>query len=114
MTASLSFICDAHIPPSLAAWLRQRGHDAIALLELDLEQLSDREICEMARERDAIVVTKDSDFLLSATSARRPAFIMDPHRQLSKARSGQGFREAFRKNRHTIHDRRPTRRIALT
>jgi predicted nuclease of predicted toxin-antitoxin system len=63
MTASLSFICDAHIPPSLAAWLRQRGHDAIALLELDLEQLSDREICEMARERDAIVVTKDSDFL---------------------------------------------------
>lgn len=32
---AVRFIVDAQLPPALAKWLRDRGHDAIAVREVD-------------------------------------------------------------------------------
>lgn len=57
------FLIDAQLPPALASRLRQSGHRAEHVFELGLEGAPDREIARAALEREAIVVTKDSDFV---------------------------------------------------
>jgi len=55
---------DAQLPPSLAEFLRQSfGADARHVLELGLVSASDRTIFREARAANAIVVTKDRDFV---------------------------------------------------
>jgi predicted nuclease of predicted toxin-antitoxin system len=55
---------DAQLSPALAAWLAEVfGLCAQAVRELGLRDATDREIFFAAREADAIVMSKDSDFL---------------------------------------------------
>ena len=55
---------DAQLPPQLAAWLRNvRRVDAKALRELGLRDAGDREIFDAARAHDAILLSKDADFV---------------------------------------------------
>lgn len=56
------FVCDVHIPPSLAGQLRARGFDATHVIELGLGTVDDRTIWDYASKHDAIVVSKDGDF----------------------------------------------------
>jgi predicted nuclease of predicted toxin-antitoxin system len=57
----MRFLVDAQLPPALAAWIRQRGHEAQAVRELGLRDAEDEEIWTHAIELDAIIVTKDAD-----------------------------------------------------
>lgn len=60
----MTFWVDAQLPPMLAAWLSQtHGVTAMSLKELGLRDASDAEIFQAARQADAIVVSKDSDFV---------------------------------------------------
>jgi len=56
---------DAQLPPALARWLRELGESQAAhVLDLGLLAAEDEEIFARAREAGAVVVTKDSDFVL--------------------------------------------------
>jgi predicted nuclease of predicted toxin-antitoxin system len=55
---------DAQLPPALATWLRRAFPvEATHLLELGLVNAKDERIFQAARSANAIVVTKDSDFV---------------------------------------------------
>ena len=55
---------DAQLSPSLAPWITQQfGIDAASARYLGLVDASDKEIYEAARQADAIVLTKDVDFV---------------------------------------------------
>jgi predicted nuclease of predicted toxin-antitoxin system len=55
---------DAQLSPSMAEWIRECfGVEAHAVRELALRDATDQQIFAAARERGAIVMTKDSDFI---------------------------------------------------
>jgi predicted nuclease of predicted toxin-antitoxin system len=55
---------DAQLSPAIAAWITvQYSVSAVALRDLGLRDSTDREIFFAARASDAVVVTKDSDFV---------------------------------------------------
>jgi predicted nuclease of predicted toxin-antitoxin system len=55
---------DAHLSPSLAFWFRRTcAVSCSAVRELGLREATDRDIYMAAREAQAIIVTKDADFL---------------------------------------------------
>jgi len=55
---------DAQLPPGLATWLRDDfGLEAFALRDLELRDAQDQEIFEAARLANAVIMTKDSDFI---------------------------------------------------
>lgn len=55
---------DAQLSPQLASWLTQEfSLEAKALRELGLRDATDLEIFMAARQANAVVMTKDSDFL---------------------------------------------------
>ena len=56
---------DAQLSPDLAPWLKKSfGLDAKAVREVGLREADDREIYESARAENAVVMTKDSDFVV--------------------------------------------------
>jgi predicted nuclease of predicted toxin-antitoxin system len=55
---------DAQISPVMAVWLRMRFDvDALPVRDLGLRDAEDPEIYAAAREANAVVMTKDSDFV---------------------------------------------------
>ena len=55
---------DAQLPPTLANSLSTTfGLEAFALRDLDLRDAYDIEIFEAARSQNAVIMTKDSDFI---------------------------------------------------
>jgi predicted nuclease of predicted toxin-antitoxin system len=55
---------DAQLPPTLANWLNTNFEvEAISLKELGLRDAKDTEIFEVARQSNAVIMTKDSDFI---------------------------------------------------
>ncbi|MCF2491669.1 DUF5615 family PIN-like protein [Dyadobacter sp. CY347] len=57
-------ILDAHIPPSLASWISSNYDiECYSAKFLNLCGAEDKEIFMLARARNAIVITKDDDFV---------------------------------------------------
>jgi predicted nuclease of predicted toxin-antitoxin system len=55
---------DAQLPPSIAAWITENfAIEAFALRELGLRDSEDEEIFDAAKIANAVVMTKDSDFI---------------------------------------------------
>lgn len=55
---------DAHLSPAIAVWITNTlGVEAAALRDLGLREAEDPEIFAAARAAEAIVMTKDSDFV---------------------------------------------------
>lgn len=55
---------DAQLPPTLASWLTNHFDlKAAALRDLSLRDAQDIEIFEAARAENAVIMTKDSDFI---------------------------------------------------
>jgi predicted nuclease of predicted toxin-antitoxin system len=55
---------DAQLPPTLANWLTSTfGLESAALRDLALRDAQDVEIFEAARAENAVIMTKDSDFI---------------------------------------------------
>jgi predicted nuclease of predicted toxin-antitoxin system len=56
---------DAQMSPAIAAWISGNfAVNAIAIRDLGLRDATDKEIFEAARREAAVVMTKDSDFIL--------------------------------------------------
>ena len=56
---------DAQLSPALARWITDHfdGLEAVAVRELGLRDAEDAEIFQAARQANAVVVSKDSDFV---------------------------------------------------
>ena len=72
----MRFIVDAQLPPALANFLISAGHQADHVVDLGLASASDSTIWQQARERNAVIITKDEDFLsLRALRSDGPAIV---------------------------------------
>jgi predicted nuclease of predicted toxin-antitoxin system len=58
----MKFLVDAQLPPALALWLREAGHEAQHAEDVGLREADDRIIWTHALQTGAIIVTKDEDF----------------------------------------------------
>jgi len=68
----VKFLVDAQLPPALARWLSEAGHQAEAVREIGLRDAEDDAIWQHALTTSTVIVTKDEDFatrLQQATSA---------------------------------------------
>lgn len=66
----MKFLVDAQLPPALARWLREAGHQAAHVEDDGLREAEDDRIWSHAKLTGAVIVTKDEDF--AARSAREP------------------------------------------
>lgn len=56
---------DAQMSPAIAAWVSSNfAVSAVAIRDLGLQDTEDQEIFQAARRENAVVMTKDSDFVL--------------------------------------------------
>ena len=62
----MKFLVDAQLPPDVARWLRDAGHDAQAVRAVGLRDADDSEIWQHALATGAAVITKDEDFPIRA------------------------------------------------
>jgi predicted nuclease of predicted toxin-antitoxin system len=60
----MKFLIDAQLPPALCRWLETRGHEAEHVFGLGLISASDAMIADRAEAADAVLVSKDEDFLI--------------------------------------------------
>jgi predicted nuclease of predicted toxin-antitoxin system len=58
----VKFLVDAQLPPAVARWLRDAGHDAQAVREAGLREAEDDAIWKHALAAGAAIITKDEDF----------------------------------------------------
>jgi len=58
----MRFVVDAQLPPALASWIVQQGHEAKPVRELGLRNSDDSAIWKFATDGAWVVVTKDEDF----------------------------------------------------
>jgi predicted nuclease of predicted toxin-antitoxin system len=57
------FLIDAQLPPALAEALRQSGHEAFHLEDVELRHAKDSAVWDYARQNRLILITKDEDFV---------------------------------------------------
>jgi predicted nuclease of predicted toxin-antitoxin system len=74
----VKFLVDMPLPPSLAGWLRSRGHTAVHASEIGLDRATDTEILTRANQEGRTVITADLDYprLLALTGAEGPGLIL--------------------------------------
>jgi len=53
----MKFLVDHQLPPALAGFFREHGHESQHLLEIGMASSSDAEVYEYAAAHDCIVVT---------------------------------------------------------
>jgi predicted nuclease of predicted toxin-antitoxin system len=64
------FIVDAQLPPALARWLVEAGHEAWHVEEIGLRDAEDQPIWRHALENKAILLSKDEDFALRSRQSQ--------------------------------------------
>ena len=74
----MKFLVDMPLPPGLARWLTQWGHDAVHCLDIGFGRASDLEIMARAADEGRVIITADLDFprLLALSRASEPALIV--------------------------------------
>jgi predicted nuclease of predicted toxin-antitoxin system len=73
----VKFLVDAQLPFSLAKLLNEQGFDTIHTYNLpDRNKTTDQNICNLAKEQQRIIISKDKDFLDSHLIKRIPEKII--------------------------------------
>ena len=73
----MNFLVDAQLPRLLAVRLNELGQSAQHTLDLSAgNRTSDRTIAELADLDEAVVISKDADFLNSHLLCRKPAKLL--------------------------------------
>ena len=74
----MKFLIDMPLSPALAAWLVDRGHDAVHASDLKLHRATDSEIMVRAKHEARTVVTADLDYprLLALAGSSEPSLIL--------------------------------------
>ena len=58
----MRYLIDAQLPPGLAQWLSARGHSCDHVNEIGLGAATDERIKACARDKSAVIWSKDADF----------------------------------------------------
>jgi predicted nuclease of predicted toxin-antitoxin system len=70
------FLVDAQLPPALARWLVEQGHEASHLVDHGLLESPDSLIWAEAERLGAVIVSKDEDFVhLCTLSPQGPSLV---------------------------------------
>ena len=72
----MKFLIDAQLPPALARWIVERGHEASHVFDLGLHEADDPVIWERAQTENAIIISKDQDFVDRWTLSDRPVALV--------------------------------------
>jgi len=72
----VNFLVDANLPPRLCIWLRQRGHAASHLVDLQSLRLADKLVWTLAASRQEIIISKDMDFYECALLLGKPPQVL--------------------------------------
>lgn len=72
----MKFLVDANLPPGLATWLCEHGHEATHSIDHAGLGHNDRALFEFARHHKYVLVTKDEDFAALATLIDEPAAVV--------------------------------------
>src|SRR5947209_304812 len=66
------------LSPTLAAWLRDQGYDAVHVSELGLHRAPDTDIMARAKEESRTIITADLDYprLLALARSTDPSLIL--------------------------------------
>lgn len=59
----MRFLVDAQLPPALARFLTSTGHQAEHVYDIGMGAVSDRAIWNYALQNNAVIITKDEDFV---------------------------------------------------
>ena len=59
----MNVLIDAQLPPALARWIIDQGHQANHVIELNLQTAADPTIWECANNEQAVIISKDEDFV---------------------------------------------------
>ena len=59
----MRFLIDAQLPPALSQLFNDDGHSAEHVFDIGLAEAADEEIWNEAARRNAVIVTKDEDFV---------------------------------------------------
>lgn len=62
----MKFLIDNQLPVTLKRFLTGRGFECLHVLDENLAQAGDAEICRYAEAKDCIVISKDEDFVYYA------------------------------------------------
>jgi predicted nuclease of predicted toxin-antitoxin system len=90
------FLVDAQLPPLLARYLAESGHQAEHVGDVGLLTASDRTIWNYAIEWNAVLITKDEDFItMRALSAVGPAIVWIRLGNTTRRALLDRFRDAF-------------------
>ena len=74
----MKFLADMGISPRVVEELRQKGHDAVHLIDEGLNRLPDGDVLDKTRRENRILLTHDLDFgeLLAAGRGSLPSVII--------------------------------------
>ena len=72
----MKFLLDAQLPPSLARWLQEQGHEAKPVRDAGLREAEDSAIWAWALQTDSIIMTKDEDFAAHVQKGQRGPVIV--------------------------------------
>ena len=64
----MRFLVDAQLPPALARWLRDAGHESEHVGDVGLLNARDHEIRQFVLQNHFVLLTKDEDFAIRSTS----------------------------------------------
>lgn len=59
----MNFLLDENVPRSLKQFLQKKGHSILLLDELNMRGAVNGEVAKLSIEKNAIIITFDSDFL---------------------------------------------------
>lgn len=63
----MRLLVDAQLPPALARWLADQGHEADHVADLGMTESPDTVIWTRAQKNGSILITKDEDFVILRT-----------------------------------------------
>ena len=72
----MKFLVDINLPPRLRLWLREQGHEATHLSDLNALTMKDKRVWQLAATRQEIVVSKDVDFYERALVLGKPPQVL--------------------------------------
>lgn len=72
----MRILVDAQLPPALAIWLQEQGHEVQTVREVGLREAGDGAIWAYALRTSAVILTKDEDFAVrSQQTSDGPAVV---------------------------------------
>jgi len=84
---------DAHISPRLAAWINENfPYEAHSLRGIGLRDAKDSDIFEAARSANAVIISKDSDFLDLIGKYGSPPKLIHADLEMSSGKFAAGTR----------------------